>query len=268
MILRRGARRSLFAGALMMTASGLAPAWSGESDVAARDSFTEAVRLEHGEGVKQDYARALGLYCEAARHGDVRAFLNLGWMFANGRGVPRDAGVAVGWWRKAAAQGDEQGINLVHLLAATPTANDLGCGDLATEPPPWPIEPAPALRATIERVAQSQGVDAKLVMAVIAAESAFNERAISPKKAQGLMQLMPETVTRFGVRDPFDAEENIRGGATYLRSLLARYQGDVTLVLAAYNAGEEKVDLYNGVPPFNETRHYVERVKRFYAAAR
>ncbi len=232
----------------------------------ARDSYVEAVRFENGEGVEQDYKRAVVLYCEAANHGDVRAFMNLGWIYANGRGVPRNDTMAVGWWAKAADRGVEQAANLLGLLPNTLPASDLGCRNpVATEP--LPAKLAPALRATIERIALSQGVDARLVIAVIATESAFNQRAISRKNAQGLMQLMPETAARFGVRDPFNAEQNIRGGTTYLRWLMERFQGDVNLALAAYNAGEAAVDLYGGIPPFRETVDYVKRVNRFYAGS-
>ena len=262
-------RRRALAGAILAVLGGAAPAWCagdaiGGSGMAGRDSFAEAVRFEHGEGVAQDYARAVALYCEAANHGDVRAFMNLGWIYANGRGVARNDAIAVGWWRKAAEQGVPQAANLLDLLSGTAPAFDLGCGRLANPEPSSP-RPAPALRATIERIAQSEGVDAKLVLAVIAAESAFNERAVSPKNAQGLMQLIPQTAARFGVRDPFNPEQNIRGGTTYLHWLIGRFQGNVNLALAAYNAGEGSVDLYGGIPPFRETIDYVRRVNRFYA---
>jgi soluble lytic murein transglycosylase-like protein len=103
-------------------------------------------------------------------------------------------------------------------------------------------------------------VEPQLALAIIAAESNFNSLALSPKNAQGLMQLIPETSQRFNVRNPFDPAQNIRGGLTYLRWLLAYFEGDVALVAAAYNAGEGKVERYRGVPPYLETRAYVQRI--------
>jgi len=98
------------------------------------------------------------------------------------------------------------------------------------------------------------------VRAVIHAESAFNPNAVSHKGAQGLMQLMPETASRFGVADPFMADQNIRGGVAYLAWLLKRFDGDQRLVSAAYNAGEGAVERNGGVPPYQETLRYVDRV--------
>ena len=126
------------------------------------------------------------------------------------------------------------------------------------------LTPPMEIRRIVERLAPQNGLETKLVMAVIAAESAFDARAVSPHNAQGLMQLLPETAARFGVRDPFDAEDNIRGGTIYLQLLLKQF-GDLDLALAAYNAGEGAVTAYGAVPPFDETIDYIGRVKRFYA---
>ena len=126
------------------------------------------------------------------------------------------------------------------------------------------LAPPAEIRRIVERIAHQAGVEAKLVIAVIAAESAFDPRAVSPKNARGLMQLMPQTAARFGVRDPFDATENIRGGVTYLHWLLEKFGGNLDLALAAYNAGEDAVLAYGTIPPYDETIEYVGRVKRFY----
>jgi soluble lytic murein transglycosylase-like protein len=115
----------------------------------------------------------------------------------------------------------------------------------------------------VARAVRGSETDPRLVLAVIAAESAFDKTAVSPKNARGLMQLMPETQSRYGVRNPFDAEENIRAGTSYLTFLIRKF-GDLKLALAAYNAGEGPVLDYGAVPPFTETTGYVDRVLRLY----
>jgi soluble lytic murein transglycosylase-like protein len=111
--------------------------------------------------------------------------------------------------------------------------------------------------------AQKQGVRPDLVRAVMQVESAFNPRAVSPKGAIGLMQLMPATARQYGVANPFDPAENVGAGVAYLRALLDRYQNDETLALAAYNAGPTAVDRHGQtVPPYRETRNYVAQINR------
>lgn len=112
----------------------------------------------------------------------------------------------------------------------------------------------------IAKASREYGVDEAVVRAIIHAESAFNPKALSRVGAQGLMQLMPATARRFGVGDAFDAGQNIRGGVQYLAWLLKRFDGNLTLAAAGYNAGEGAVDKYKGVPPYRETQRYVERV--------
>ena len=124
------------------------------------------------------------------------------------------------------------------------------------------------LNAMINRVATEQGVERQLVDSVIRAESHYNANAVSPKGAQGIMQLIPSTARRFGVSNTFDPLENIQGGVKYLRFLLDYYQGDYAKTIAAYNAGENAVDKYHGIPPFAETRDYVARVAKNLQAAR
>lgn len=117
-----------------------------------------------------------------------------------------------------------------------------------------------AYQAEIAQAARDYGVEEAVVRAIIHAESAFNPNALSRVGAQGLMQLMPATARRFGVANPFDAVQNIRGGVQYLAWLLKRFNGDVALAAAGYNAGEGAVDKYRGVPPYSETQRYVQRV--------
>lgn len=116
-------------------------------------------------------------------------------------------------------------------------------------------------QAEIEAASASSGLDAALIRAVMHAESGFQPDALSPAGAQGLMQLMPATARRFGVIDAFDPRDNIAGGAAYLAWLLQEFDGDLTRVIAAYNAGENAVRRHDGIPPFAETREFVRRVK-------
>jgi soluble lytic murein transglycosylase-like protein len=117
-----------------------------------------------------------------------------------------------------------------------------------------------AYQTEIAAASRDYGVDEAIVRAIIHAESAFNPTALSRVGAQGLMQLMPATARRFGVANSFDAGQNIRGGVQYLAFLLKRFNGDLSLVAAGYNAGEGAVDKYKGVPPYSETQRYVQRV--------
>jgi hypothetical protein len=130
------------------------------------------------------------------------------------------------------------------------------------------LKPAPVhfrYDTLIDETARSYRVPPALVKAVVAAESAFDPRAVSRKGAKGLMQLMPQTATALGVEHPYEPASNLRGGTEYLRAMLDRY-GDISRALAAYNAGPTAVDRYGGVPPYPETRDYVDRVLNYYRA--
>ena len=120
------------------------------------------------------------------------------------------------------------------------------------------------LKSIIETAARNYDIDPALVRAVIICESSANRFAVSPKNAKGLMQIIDETAERFGVSDPFDAEQNVNGGTAYLRELLDRYNNDTTKALAAYNAGPGAVDRYGSIPPYPETEEYVRRVISLY----
>ena len=130
--------------------------------------------------------------------------------------------------------------------------------------PKMPLEKAP-YGELIRKASEKYGVDADLVYSVVAAESNFNARAVSRRNAKGLMQLLPDTAQRLGVKDIFDPAQNLEAGTRYLRDLLKLYQGDLALALAAYNAGPAAVGRYGNVPPYNETIAYVRAIRKTYA---
>jgi hypothetical protein len=134
----------------------------------------------------------------------------------------------------------------------------------AAIPAPPPAAAVAPYREIVKAAAARYAVDEELIASVIAAESNFDPKAISKKNARGLMQLLPETAARYGVKDIFDPQENIDAGTHYLSELLKQYNNDLVLALAAYNAGPEKVTQLGRVPPYNETISYVKRVKTAY----
>jgi len=115
----------------------------------------------------------------------------------------------------------------------------------------------------IQTIADKHGVEAPLIHSIIKAESNYNTNALSTKGAIGLMQLMPETARKYGVTNPYNPEDNIEGGVKYLKDLIKVYSGRTELVLAAYNAGQEAIKKYGGIPPYPETRNYIEKVKNY-----
>lgn len=146
-----------------------------------------------------------------------------------------------------------------------PTAEILGFEEIETPVVPAPATaPAPAanLDEMVSAASARNNIDRDLILSVIRAESGFNPDAVSPKGAQGLMQLMPQTAARLGVQNALDPATNVEGGTRYLGQLLARYHNNLLLALAAYNAGPQRVEQYRGVPPFRETRVYVTRIIR------
>jgi len=228
-----------------------------------------ASRLERGENVERDFTRANELYCKAAARGDSEALLKLGIIYSIGRGVPADAGVAALLVAKSAELGNEGAKRLIQF-AGQPTDSVLpACLSEAVGPRASPT--VSAARKDIELLvrhwAPQYAIDPDLVMALIAVESGFNVTAVSPKSAQGLMQLIPGTAQRFGVKDVYNPQQNLKGGLAYLRWLMAYFKGDVALVLAAYNSGEETVERYRGIPPYAETRNYVKQITSVYRKA-
>lgn len=273
--------------------SPVAPAADTVDDVPALEKLAEqnnaqaqtdlGIRYEHAQGVPKDYARAADLYCRAAKQGNPDAQYNLGWMYANGRGLARDDGVAAVLFDMAAKQGHvgaQRMLKFVGLpksqaLPPCETADKddstavVAQGDAGSlERLSQAMKMSPAQRRQIEamvnQLAPEYALDPNLVMAVIAVESGFTPLAKSPKNAQGLMQLIPDTAKRFGVKNSFDAKQNLKGGMAYLRWLMAFFKGQIPLVLAAYNAGERAVEKYRGIPPYAETKAYVQKITRLY----
>ncbi len=245
------------------------PTGAGTGEVTAA-LLAQAVAYEHGEGVAKDPLKAFELYCSAARDGNAEAQYSLGWMYANGRGVPHNEAIAATFFDLAAHSGHAYAQKM--LARAGDARGELPACMLPPERPPElpPLEePDPFLALSpqqqkiaeaVMRAAPRYGIEPRLALAVVSVESNFVPTARSVKDARGLMQLIPETAQRFNVRNPYSVDENVRGGLTYLRWLLAYYEGQVTLAAAAYNAGEATVDRYRGVPPYPETRDYVKRV--------
>jgi soluble lytic murein transglycosylase-like protein len=146
--------------------------------------------------------------------------------------------------------------------AATPPALDPPAMPPATEDAPADCDPIPETELTpmIDTAAKGHEIQPKLLRAVMERESGFHPCAVSPKGAQGLMQLMPDTAGQFGVSDAFDPKQNIEAGATFLKQLLDKYKGDIGMALGAYNAGPSTVDQAGGIPNIPETRDYVDAI--------
>ncbi|MCO5106904.1 MAG: transglycosylase SLT domain-containing protein [Burkholderiaceae bacterium] len=279
---RLALRRRRQAAAALASAALLAAAPDVGAET-AHELVETAMRHEEGNGVPRSLARAYELYCEAARAGSPEALMRIGWMYAQGRGRPRDASIAETLFRRAAGAEsdlrdrlpdclqppyqivayDEPEPEPARLLARAPATATaaLQLPDLLAD---YPALQRGKLAGTVVALAREHRLDPRLVLAVMRTESNFDPNARSPKNAQGLMQLLPETAERFAVRNAFDPVQNLRGGMRYLQWLLAYFRGDVTLALAGYNAGERAVDRHRGVPPYPETRDYVQRIRALY----
>jgi len=241
-----------------------------------------ASQYERAIGYRRDYGRARQLYCAAARLSYLPAQLRLAWMYANGLGAPRDTDLAAAWLQVAAANGDLQARKFLAYVGEPGVPRKPRCTyksrfdayAIATIPgkewKDWDAgvntdTPARAqIAAWVRLLAPDYGLDPNLILAIIQTESNFDPRARSPANAQGLMQLIPATAARFGVRDRTDPVQNLHGGMAYMRWLLSFFQGDLRLSLAGYNAGEHAVEKYLGVPPYRETQNYIRKVMRAY----
>ena len=251
--------------------------------------MTAGQRFENGVGAPQDLDSAIEHYCAAAQQAHAEARYHLGWLYGSGRLGKRDEVLAAAWFQSAAGLGHTRASQQLQSLKAqglelepSPPCvlrDQMVARRLADLRPKGEAEEAPASRtqdegprlrdigaadiiALVERLAPDYRLDPDLVLAVIETESNFNIAAKSPKNAQGLMQLIPATADRFGVVDVWDPVQNLKGGMAYLRWLLDRFEGNLELALAGYNAGEQAVTQHGGVPPYPETQAYVKRIQR------
>jgi hypothetical protein len=265
----------------MSAAMAAAPASGAQSGTtpANAELVAQALAYEHGEGVGKDQRKAALLYCEAARDGDAEGAFALGWMYANGRGVARSDAMAAFLFARAAAAGHAYARQMQNHVGSDDVVMPDCMKASELEPPPMLVDNTPnpfadlpvdkkKIADLVTKAAPDFGIDPALALAIVSVESNFRPEAQSPKDARGLMQLISSTAARFKVRNRLDVKDNVRGGLAYLRWLLAYYQGEVTLVVAAYNAGEAAVDRYRGVPPYAETREYVRRVSRLFTNRR
>jgi soluble lytic murein transglycosylase-like protein len=232
--------------------------------------FTLAEKYKRGDEVTRDIQKSNAFYCKAAARGNLDALLELGLIHASGREMIANEGVGALLINMAAERGSERAKEILPYISrgvgsVIPACMSEEIAALAES------RATPAVRKDIELLvnqwAPQYSVDPELVMALIAVESRFDATAVSPKNAQGLMQLIPATAARFGVKNVFDVLDNLKGGLAYLRWLMAYFKGEVALVLAAYNAGEETVERYRGIPPYAETRNYVKQITSVYKKA-
>ncbi|MEH8247315.1 lytic transglycosylase domain-containing protein [Aeromonas veronii] len=232
------------------------------------------VAQQHG-----NLQKAIALYCVAASTGNPEGYFRIGRLLATGPASVRSAKMANSYLAMAMRLGNQQASRYYNpRVGNAPMGDQCGVGMrggqgsyFALPSTPFNVEaylarqsPGKQKLATMLRhAAKRHQVDARLVLAIAIAESNLNSRAVSPKNAQGLMQLIPETQQRFGVTQPFDPAQNIKGGVSYLKWLDRRFDGDWVRISAAYNAGEKAVERYGGIPPYDETQEYVKRVLYF-----
>jgi soluble lytic murein transglycosylase-like protein len=236
-----------------------------------------ARHYEQAIGYRRDYGRARQLYCAAARLNHGPAQMRLAWMYANGLGAPRDTDLAAAWLEVAAANGDLKARRFLAFVGEPAIRRKPRCTyesryDAYAVATIFGVDSGIAINTPereqiahwVRRLAPAYSLDPDLILAIIQTESNFDPLARSPKNALGLMQLLPSTAARFGVEDRANPVQNLHGGMAYVRWLLSFFDGDLRLSLAGYNAGERAVERYLGVPPYRETRQYIDRVLKAY----
>jgi len=248
--------------------------YSREQSTLKNDAYKQFIKLQVSLAAGTQNSLGLSSYEQAHVHycalaGESRdpdAQFAMGWFYSMGKGVEVNHDIAARFFSLAAIQG--------HRDAREWLDKEPGNAELAVLPACMHKQGHSAAEVLfrkrgpiyqlVKKHAPGYGVDVDFAMAVIAVESGFNPKATSRKKAQGLMQLLPDTQARFHVKDAYDPEQNIKGGLSYLRWLITYFKGDVELVAAAYNAGENAVLRHQGIPPYPETRDYVKRIARYY----
>uniref|UniRef100_UPI003BA05F35 lytic transglycosylase domain-containing protein n=1 Tax=Aeromonas jandaei TaxID=650 RepID=UPI003BA05F35 len=258
---------------------------AGIPQTAQGRDFRQAPRamtaLRQGQAAQHsgNLQKAIALYCVAASTGNPEGYFRIGRLLATGPASVRSAKMANSYLAMAMRLGNQQASRYYNpRVGNAPMGDQCGVGMrggqgsyFALPSTPFNVEAYLArqspgkqkLVTMLRHAAKRHQVDVRLVLAIAIAESNLESRAVSAKNAQGVMQLIPETQQRFGVTQPFDPAQNIKGGVSYLKWLDRRFDGDWVLISAAYNAGEKAVERYGGIPPYDETREYVKRVLYF-----
>lgn len=207
-----------------------------------------------------DYNKAYHFYCVSTAMLNDRSALAMGHLYLKGNGVPNSPGIAKNWFLYSASLGNLDAINILEDYIEIETKTDISCPKYD----PQQVLVKEDIMKWLSVLAPTFGLDPAMVYAVIKVESNFNPKAVSPKNAQGLMQLLPSTARRFGVKNPLNPVQNMIGGMTYLRYLLGLFKGDLSKTWAAYNAGEKAVIRNKGIPPYLETLQYVRMLLALY----
>lgn len=230
--------------------------------------------VESGRGVRRNPFLAAGLYRQAGALGSPEGYYRAALVLLPANAPARPGSTAACLLVAASQVGHRGASDLLERAGARHQVDNSGCPDDPTAGPlylDFDLDgyvsglrlPRQEVVRMIRRLAPLYGVNPQLAVAMAAVESNFDPLAVSPKSAMGVMQLIPATAERFGVRNPFDPEQNIRGGLSYMRWLHRYFGGDIERVVAAYNAGEGAVERHGGVPPYAETVAYVSRVLYF-----